>query len=241
MRYFIKETTTSTFLLKDDSKWYGYVDSNLNIQEDSVNYGDLKNYTQEITLSIPLTDPSVNLSGDKVFILGILWPKIKGSYPYGNARDDYQYWGDLNVTISGDSQEYNLTRAITGNDFLNTYTETIELCDSSSYNYANTPYVLTSANEYLPVDSWDRMDDSTVDLTLDEHIITDRFKLYGDTRQTISADLRINEVLRPFKKFVDETQNKEYLLTSYSYLPAKGVYKNAILMEYDISTNINFS
>ena len=72
-----------------------------------------------------------------------------------------------------------------------------------------------------------------------DHLLVQKFQLYNQTRQKLSADVKRTTPLRPFTMFTNGKQSdKPFLATGYSWDVCSDLY-TIEFDEYDNSTSIN--
>lgn len=199
-----------------------------------------KNYTAEVTLTIPLSDVSGGFAGDQKLTFAIFLP----SYTYnhtvfgwsGELMTQKNVLGDFIATVP-DSIQDNLIIGETNSKFLNKKTIELDLFDISNLNYKNGIYTGTTLTDRTSY--W--YDDASLYLPLTDRLIKNKFQLYNRSRQSISSTIISTDFLKPFSMWYDSNQaGKKYVLTSYSYVPTRNEY-SAVWNEYDNETIVNLN
>lgn len=187
--------------------------------------------------SVPITLP---FSGDYTIQLtiGPCLNKYK-NFDWEIVPDSY--FGDIEVTASGDSLPDNYIEGTINTDFLDKKEFTVNLFDSD-YNYVSAILRgLATYEAFTEVTKQWRASVSDSDMPIADRLLQDKFRFYNVSRQRIQGNVISELFHKPLSLFYDSLQsNKKFLLMGYSHKLNLGAY-DFDLLEYDNETEVNLN
>ena len=247
--WYLRERETGYFIVYDETGgfWYRSVVSEANALQTTVVSGDAfdkENGIVDVSISVPIGDlqgvlPA--LEGNTSFILCIGTETMNFLYtssPYiYSSPAVIATFGDVIITVAGEQLANNIIEGTLNTDFLETKTIELDIADIGNLNYKNNPLRGSDLDEQT--DTWTR--DGVTKLPLSDWILIDKFRVYNQSRQKITAINYISTILKPFSLYTDSKQSdKKFVLMGLRHSLAEGE-QEMDFREYDNDTVVNLN